>query len=227
MLLTQIPRDVLQLIADKLSFKDRMELKKTCKSIRELRIKYIPYYVYPHLNDEILNRKDMKNLRYLEVSHKSPITDIGIIGLYHLRYLHAVSENITDVGIMRLTNLTELNIRYNNKITGLALLHLTNLTYLDIRDTNMTNEGIQNLTKLTTLDMNRNMYITNNGLVHLTNLTYLGIRECVQINNTGIKHLTKLTQLDADYNSSITKEVITYLPALKTYKGMSVAHMSK
>lgn len=236
MSLIQIPRDVLQLVADKLEFKDLLELKKTCKYVRNLKIVYIPWMLQHCLTDEILNRNDMKYFSHLEIDHRSSISEVGLKGLYNLRHLFIDNtktidisiisltqlrslyiigcQNITDVGIMGLTNLTELDIDHNHTITDSALLHLTKLQTLHIESAHkITDKGISHLTNLIFLNAGKTN-ITDDGIKNLTKLDILWIHRNTKITNSGLMRLTNLHALDISECVQINNDGIKHLTNL-------------
>jgi hypothetical protein len=96
--------------------------------------------------------KSLKNLQSL-IINRSQITDDGLIELTNLTYLNIVSEKkeykITDYGISQLTKLNSLLLA-NIAISDHTIKQLTNLTHLNLRVTNnpISFDGIKVLTRL-------------------------------------------------------------------------------
>ncbi len=136
MSLQSIPKDVLQLIGDKLKFSDLMRFKKTCKYAMRLNIRYISRKYHTYLTDIILCRPDIqKSLTELDASYNSMITDVGVIGLSNLNLLIAsrtgttYQNKITEKSICKLHNLSSLDVRNNPDVSLAGIFGLKSIKY--------------------------------------------------------------------------------------------------
>lgn len=135
MSLQTIPKDVLQLIGDKLEFSDLMRFKKTCKHVMRLNINHIPKKYHIYLTDKILCRNDIqKSLIELDATNNPNITDVGVMGLSNLHWLNAsrLSQSpnkITEKSICKLHNLRSLYIKNNSDVSLAGFLGLNHLKY--------------------------------------------------------------------------------------------------
>lgn len=190
-----IPIDVLQLIGDKLIFKDLISFKKSCKYLYRLKIYDIPSYIHIKLNDYILKRDDIRNsLRGLIVSGDK-ITETGISLLTNLRSLSLHNNTtITDTGCIKLIRLESLNIIHSPGITDEGLASLRNLSCLCIVGSQwITNKGISQLSNLTTLTIKGMLAkITVEGFISLKlkTLKIVGNPQLLYYSRTRLPHVT-------------------------------------
>ena len=121
-----------------------------------------------------------------------------------LRVLRSSGLQVTDAGLVHLSNLTNLRELYLSytQITGAGLAHLanfTNLRGLSLYRTQITDAGLVHLSNLTNLQVLylSDTQITGAGLVHLSNLTNLQVLSLsrTQITDAGLSHLANLTNL--------------------------------
>ncbi len=185
----------------------------------EISLIYHTFIDYPHKCNKILNDKSL----------------LYIYDYIKFQYLDAVSEDISDTSVSRLTSLTYLNARGSIKITNLSVYNLVNLTHLDAsNNSTITDRSVSRLKNLTSLTMFNNLNITDVSIYNLPQLTSIHLRRTVITDesiktlkhlkslviygnniSSSIGHLTSLTHLDIAENHMIADSVLYNLKNLR------------
>ena len=190
-LLTDFPLEILQIIFDKLDFRNQIIFRQQCKYFYEgLRIwdlMNIDIIFLVELDDDIL--KKFKHIKYLDI---------------------CLNNNVTNEGIKHL-NLLKLNVCENDTITDDGIKNMK-LHTLYAAASKISDEGIKDM-NLLTLNASCNKNITDKGIKHM-NLRNLRASDNEKITNDGIKHMN-LYKLRAINNKKITSEGVKHMKSCK------------
>lgn len=138
------------------------------------------------------------------------------IKLFNPKYINLEHCNISDDGIMNMTNLEDLRCPGNKNITDNGIKNLK-LKMLSISyNSGITNDGVKKQIYLESFCPNEN--IEDDTFRYLINLTYLNLAyfsiDC-KITNNALKFLPQLKELDLSSNSNITYDGLQYLSNLE------------
>ena len=141
--------------------------------------------------------------------------------LTNLTSLNYNSKNVTNSGLVRMTQLSHLTLYYKCNITCDTLRCLINLTSLAVDGNNRTVLDCiyRSNTKLTNLYLYRNN-ITNSMLSRFEHITTLRVVCCPKIWDKGLEKMTQLLSLelvDVEYVSDKSIEKLTNLTRLCVY----------
>lgn len=207
-----LSKDVLYYIVTKLDperhfeFITILNLRNTCKKLRDIPITTIPKKYYHKLSLDIISR------------------------MPHLHNLHIQKRLLSDSMILHLSNLTKLNVyeahfrlqdNNANNLNNLNLSLLTRLTSLRIYCDSKIGNHLQGLTSLTKLVLLEDFSVNNTNVVYLVNLRKLRIAfSCSEI-GMGISCLTKLESLKLLINPISSTHImnLTNLRSLTSYYG--------
>ena len=168
-------------------------------------------YVGSEIGDNGLSHiKELHNLKLIDCTFNTIITDAGVAHLQGLVQLEGISladTQVTDKGLEYLKQMKSLQglTLADTGITDVGLSHIKDLTKLErlgLSTTKITDDGLANLS----------------GLVNLTGLTMA----TTNITDEGLKHLEplkKLQVLDVS-KTKVTKEGVAYLK--KTFPGCRI-----
>lgn len=157
----------------------------------------------PDLDDNHLQYLTNMETLYLH-DNRSVISHIGVINPFTVN-VSSARLNITNKGLLKLSNLTSLNLHGNSTITNEGISNLISLTHLDLNNNRLiTDQGISSLTNLTSLNLKRNSTITDGVLANLTNLRSLDLSFNEVIKE--ISDLTNLTSLNLQVNIRINNQ---------------------
>ena len=142
------------------------------------------------ISDKITNLNHMTRLRELTISRSCEITNDGIMNLTNLEKI-SIDSSIHITTLNHMSKLKELKIIETDSLTDKGILNLTNLEKMDIhRNHAITN--INHMKKLKELTVNSSRGLTDKGIDKLTNLEKIDLYD-VQIKNINTDNLTKLT----------------------------------
>lgn len=130
-------------------------------------------------------------------------------------------NSFSDNDILSLTNLVSLVIhpdnKMNNDITDYGLMNLSNLKSLMVSGNKITDGSIHQLIKLERLSIDQYCPITDESIRCLTNLIFLKLEFNTNISVNSLKYLTNLkilVLLEYNYYSKITDKIIGSLTGI-------------
>ena len=121
------------------------------------------------------------------------------------------NTDIKNGTLRQLNNLTRLDLSYNKNITDIGIMHMTNLKILNLACNKRINtKCIKQYTNLTKLNICGNKRITDNGISGLINLRKLNINFNDKISTDCLKGLTALEHLHC-CGSTVSEHNLSFL----------------